>query len=93
MQSNLPQDMRDSPTMRGGPVGAMVDWVADWISDFGAVLLDWTASLGSIAIFVMRTFRWLLGRLPKKETLTPNFYEIGVLSLPVVALTGTFIGM
>ena len=23
----------------------------------------------------------------------PNFYQIGVLSLPVVALTGTFIGM
>ena len=23
----------------------------------------------------------------------PNFYQVGVLSLPVVALTGTFIGM
>ena len=28
-----------------------------------------------------------------RETLLPNFYQIGVLSLPVVALTGTFIGM
>ena len=32
-------------------------------------------------------------RLPRRETLLPNFYQIGVLSLPVVALTGTFIGM
>jgi phospholipid/cholesterol/gamma-HCH transport system permease protein len=28
-----------------------------------------------------------------RETILPNFYQIGVLSLPVVALTGTFIGM
>jgi phospholipid/cholesterol/gamma-HCH transport system permease protein len=30
---------------------------------------------------------------PCKGTLMPNFYYVGVLSLPVVALTGTFIGM
>ena len=41
----------------------------------------------------MRVFGWLLGRLPRRETLLPNFYQIGVLSLPVIALTGTFIGM
>ncbi len=35
----------------------------------------------------------MLARLPRRETLWPNFYQIGVLSLPVVALTGTFIGM
>ncbi|NIP85892.1 MAG: ABC transporter permease, partial [Planctomycetales bacterium] len=28
-----------------------------------------------------------------KESLLPNFYQVGVRSLPVVALTGTFIGM
>jgi len=31
--------------------------------------------------------------LPRRHTLIPAFYNIGVLSLPVVALTGTFIGM
>ena len=35
----------------------------------------------------------MLTRLPRRETLLPSFYQIGVLSLPVVALTGTFIGM
>ncbi len=29
----------------------------------------------------------------RRETLIPSFYQIGVLSLPVVALTGTFIGI
>jgi len=38
-------------------------------------------------------FSWLFSRLPRRGTLLPNFYQIGVLSLPVVALTGTFIGM
>ena len=28
-----------------------------------------------------------------RERILPNFYQIGVLSLPVIALTGTFIGM
>jgi phospholipid/cholesterol/gamma-HCH transport system permease protein len=40
-----------------------------------------------------RTFSWLLSRVPRRDTLIPAFYKIGVLSLPVVALTGTFIGM
>lgn len=67
--------------------------VADWIADCGAVVIDWLVGLGSITLFVMRTGRWLTTRLPRKETILPSFYQIGVLSLPVVALTGTFIGM
>jgi phospholipid/cholesterol/gamma-HCH transport system permease protein len=67
--------------------------VVDWITDLGGVVTDWMIGLGNIAMFALRTFRWLLTRLPSKETLLPNFYQIGVLSWPVVALTGTFIGM
>ena len=67
--------------------------MADWIADFGEVVMDWLIGLGNIATFTMRTFGWMLTRLPRKETLLPSFYQIGVLSLPVVALTGTFIGM
>ena len=37
--------------------------------------------------------RWLIVRRPQRETLMPQLYQVGVLSLPVVALTGTFIGM
>ena len=67
--------------------------VADWIADLGGLVIDWITELGSVALFGLRTLRWLLTRLPRRETILPNFYQIGVLSLPVVALTGTFIGM
>ena len=33
------------------------------------------------------TDRWTLVRLPTRETILPSSYQIGVLSLPVVALT------
>ncbi len=54
---------------------------------------EWVVGLGSIALFSLRTFRWLLTRLPRSETIWSSFYQIGVLSFPVIALTGTFIGM
>jgi len=68
-------------------------WLVDRIADLGGVVIGWIIVLGDFALFVLRTFRWLLVRLPRMETLVPNFYQIGVMSLPVVALTGTFIGM
>jgi phospholipid/cholesterol/gamma-HCH transport system permease protein len=73
--------------------GGLLLAVADRIADLGEVVVDWIVGLGNIATFTMRMFGWLLTRLPRKETLLPSFYQIGVLSLPVVALTGTFIGM
>jgi phospholipid/cholesterol/gamma-HCH transport system permease protein len=67
--------------------------VANWIADLGGLLIDGIIGVGSISMFSLRTFRWMLTRMPRRETLLPNFYQIGVLSLPVIALTGTFIGM
>lgn len=66
---------------------------ADRLSELGGGFLDGVAVIGDMAIFVWRTLRWMLMRLPSGETIWPNFYQVGVLSLPVVALTGTFIGM
>ncbi|HZZ26435.1 MAG TPA: ABC transporter permease [Pirellulales bacterium] len=65
----------------------------DWIADFGEVIIGWVATVGDAALFFWMTLRWMMTRLPRKDTLLPNFYQIGVLSLPVVAITGTFIGM
>ena len=45
------------------------------------------------AVHVADRSPWLVTRLPRRDTLIPAFYNIGVLSLPVIALTGTFIGM
>jgi phospholipid/cholesterol/gamma-HCH transport system permease protein len=67
--------------------------VTEWIIDVGAVVIRWIMGLGSFGLFCLRTIRWSLARAPRRETLLPNFYQIGVLSLPVIALTGTFIGM
>jgi phospholipid/cholesterol/gamma-HCH transport system permease protein len=73
--------------------GRFVDTVVDGISDLGGVMLDWVMVLGDVTLFFARTIVWIFTRLPRRETLLPNFYQIGVLSLPVVALTGMFIGM
>lgn len=70
-----------------------IDGILGWISSLGGLLIDQVAGLGDIALFSARTLRWLVTRRPRQGTLLPSFYQIGVLSLPVVALTGTFIGM
>lgn len=63
------------------------------ISNWGAVVIDGLITLGDIALFAYTMLRWLFTAAPKRGTLLPVFYQVGVLSLPVVALTGTFIGM
>jgi phospholipid/cholesterol/gamma-HCH transport system permease protein len=49
--------------------------------------------LGDLAVFSGRTVGWLLRGRPSPGTLLPNFYSVGVRSVPVIAITGTFIGM
>jgi phospholipid/cholesterol/gamma-HCH transport system permease protein len=63
------------------------------ISNWGAVVIEGLITLGDIALFAYTMLRWLFTASPKRGTLLPVFYQVGVLSLPVVALTGTFIGM
>ena len=85
--SSLPENV--NLTKRPGVLDLMVYRVAD----VGGVVVDWLTEVGCFTIFCLRTFRWLFIRKPNHETIWPNFYQIGVLSLPVVAMTGTFIGM
>ena len=80
----IPTDHR-----RHGLGGAIYDSIAD----VGAVVIRWVETLGDMTLFMWRTLAWLGTRLPRRDTLVPAFYNIGVLSLPVIALTGTFIGM
>src|SRR5262249_27022274 len=51
------------------------------------------AEVGEMAVFSGLTLAWLGRKLPKWSVLVPTFYAIGVSSVPVVAITGTFIGM
>jgi phospholipid/cholesterol/gamma-HCH transport system permease protein len=49
--------------------------------------------LGDFTLFALQTFGWMLRRRPAPRTILPNFYLVGVRSVPVVAITGMFIGM
>lgn len=69
------------------------DFAANWIADLGDLFIHWLSGLGAIALFAGRAARIILVNLPRQEVLLPSFYQIGVLSLPVIALTGLFIGM
>jgi phospholipid/cholesterol/gamma-HCH transport system permease protein len=75
------------------PRRGLAGMVSDWIASIGGKITGGVMELGSISIFIYRTMLWLFTRFPRRETLLPNFYQIGVQSMPVVALTGTFIGM
>ncbi|MFO0913234.1 MAG: ABC transporter permease [Pirellulales bacterium] len=63
------------------------------VADWGAVAIEGLISVGGLARFTWSTLVWMFSRRPARQTFLANFYEVGVLSLPVVALTGTFIGM
>ncbi len=54
------------------------------------------AAFGDFFIFVARTFAWMgrsLFRSTVLRQLLPQMYEVGVRSVPVVGVTGAFIGM
>ena len=76
------------------PVGSrgFAHAVADWVGGLGGLVVSWYQAVEDLLAFFVRTMGWLM-RKPRGDTLLPNFYQIGVLSLPVVALTGLFIGM
>ncbi|MBV8317843.1 MAG: ABC transporter permease [Planctomycetaceae bacterium] len=46
-----------------------------------------------MAVFAAMTLSWMFRRRTRWSVLVPTFYAIGVSSVPVVAITGTFIGM
>lgn len=57
----------------------------------------WTVTavtaVGDLAVFTLQLIGWLVWRLPRSQVLWPTLHEIGVLSAPVVLVTGLFIGM
>jgi phospholipid/cholesterol/gamma-HCH transport system permease protein len=59
----------------------------------GEHVFDVVSDIGGLAQFAGLTFSWLFRRRLRWSVLLPNFYAIGVSSVPVVVITGTFIGM
>lgn len=85
--------MASGASSSAAPMSSWRQAFVDGLVDSGAVVINAFVAIGGFAQFSARTFHWMFTRLPRRETLLPNFFDIGVLSLPVVALTGTFIGM
>jgi phospholipid/cholesterol/gamma-HCH transport system permease protein len=66
------------------------------ISHFGLNVLQGVLEFGRFTRFVSSTFGWLflhVRKWCKWRLLGPQFYAVGVASIPVVAITGAFIGM
>jgi phospholipid/cholesterol/gamma-HCH transport system permease protein len=68
-------------------------WLANQVANVGEFAMRRVAGIGDVAIFSLKTIGWIFARRQRRDVLLPAFYQIGVLSLPVVALTGLFIGM
>ena len=77
-----------SPTSTG-----VTGWLAGLIAGLGETAISTVAGIGDVALFSLRTVGWIFARRQRRDVLIPSFYQIGVMSLPVVALTGLFIGM
>jgi len=63
------------------------------ITALGGATYDALVVLGDWSIFAGRTLAWMLRRRPSRGTLLPIFYSVGVHSVTVIMITGTFIGM
>lgn len=63
------------------------------ISGLGAVTLRGFEALGDFALFSLEALGGLCRGCIRRRILIETFYRIGVLSLPVVMITGAFIGM
>jgi phospholipid/cholesterol/gamma-HCH transport system permease protein len=63
------------------------------ISSLGEVAERAVMLIGDFALFAVRSFAWAFRRRPAPGTLLPSLYLVGVRSVPVVAITGMFIGM
>src|SRR5437764_10029425 len=63
------------------------------IERVGQLALDGISAVGGLALFFFDMLAWLVTRLPRRAVLLACMYQIGVESLPVVIVTGGFIGM
>jgi phospholipid/cholesterol/gamma-HCH transport system permease protein len=58
----------------------------------GAWICDAIVALGDLSLFTTSALTWLSHR-PCRGTILPSFHTVGVKSVPVVSITGMFIGM
>jgi phospholipid/cholesterol/gamma-HCH transport system permease protein len=59
----------------------------------GGLVLDLVRLVGDITLFSLQALSWVPLRLPRGYILWPILHEIGVQSIPVIVVTGSFVGM
>ena len=59
----------------------------------GRFVVGFVSGTGDLMLFAFAMFRRLGSGLPRSAVLLPAMYQTGVLSVPVVLVTGAFIGM
>jgi phospholipid/cholesterol/gamma-HCH transport system permease protein len=59
----------------------------------GRLVLTAVTTVGDLGVFSTRMARGMMIRLPRRMVLLQTFYQVGVASVPVVVVTGAFIGM
>lgn len=74
-------------------VGSVSRAAESRIESLGRSALSIVRDVGDLSLFAFGMLRWLLRGLPRRSVLMATMYQIGVLSLPVVIITGAFIGM
>ncbi|MDB5344747.1 MAG: transporter permease [Schlesneria sp.] len=63
------------------------------IHTVGRLVTNFIIAIGDLTRFLFLTLGGLMGQLPRSRVLWPVMYEVGVRSVPVIAVTGLFIGM
>lgn len=65
----------------------------DWLASLGAQVLRSYAHLGRASMFLWRVLLGLPGLVLRPGLVVAQLYSIGVLSLVIIAVSGTFVGM
>ena len=63
------------------------------IHTIGRLVVNFIIAVGDLTRFLFQTMGGLVGQMPRSRVLWPVMYEVGVRSVPVIAVTGLFIGM
>src|SRR5712691_6878824 len=74
-------------------MAAVAARAVSWIGSLGALAYEAINVLGDVSLFAANTLAWMARRRPAASSFWTSCYNVGVRSLPVVAITGTFIGM
>ncbi len=68
-------------------------YVAELLTGLGAATLRWLARLGRISMLSMQIFCAIPSALLRPRLIIKQIHVLGVLSLPIIAVAGLFVGM